>query len=131
MFLQASYGSIQSPPHGGEGGGPAGPYVLEGQPIVKVEVSYSCILVIKLKFNFQGTTRTFNSRRYIQSLTFTGEGQGVAQFGTRGKAEGFSKFQSDPPGNCYLRYLSGSTSGKYASDPSGYLAVINFYWCCP
>ena len=43
MFLQATYGNIQSLPHGGPGGAPTGPYVLQGLNIVKVEVSHSYI----------------------------------------------------------------------------------------
>lgn len=108
--IQATYGNVQSLPHGGTGGAPTGPYALQGSDIIKVEGII---------------TRRNDAQQYVQSLTFTDQSGRV--HGPFGPTYPGSKFES-VQNNCFLRYLSGSKAGP--AYP-GYVNQLTFNWCCP
>lgn len=105
--IQATYGNVQSPPHGGTGGGIQGPYDLQGHFIIKVA--------------------GLISNKVIQSLTFTNE---LGQENTFGSVNGGTRFEA-AQSNCFLRYFSGSTTGNSVNSPNNFLNQITFNWCCP
>lgn len=128
--FEIKYGTDRAIKHGGAGGGILHPDV---NPL-----DTSDIKICKVEGNtgdFHDFSKTFPN--VIRSLQFTDTSNGVfpatGEFYGVDSGDMFTKNRCPIAGftGCFLRYISGGTTGDNVNAPQGnYVSQLSFHWCC-